>query len=217
MTDMRPTIIPKSDQLNADDLIGQTRTIKVTKVLLCGEAEQPIAINFEGDTGKPYKPCKGMRRVLVNAWGPDGNKYAGRSMTLYRDEKVKFGGLEVGGIRISHMSDIDKDVTMALTASKANRKPYTVHPLKNGAAVASTSPPAPETTFTAELDDAGPNDWVGRLEDTIEFAENAETFKADYAAAANSPEMATLIESDRPRAERIKAAATAKLRELRSK
>lgn len=129
MIDMITTIKPKSDQLNADDLTGTTKTIKITKVSILGEAEQPIGINFEGDNNKPYKPCKSMRRVLVNVWGSDGNAYVGRSLTLYRDDKVMFGGVAVGGIRISHMSHLDKDVTMALTATKASRKPYTVKPL----------------------------------------------------------------------------------------
>jgi len=128
MTDLLKTIIPKSDQLNADDLIGGNKTIKITKVSLAA-GEQPIAINYEGDGGKPYLPCKSMRRVLVNVWGGDGNSYIGRNLTLYRDEKVVFGGLAVGGIRISHMSHIDKDVTMALTATRASRKPFTVKPL----------------------------------------------------------------------------------------
>ena len=129
MIDLRKTVIPKSDQLNADDLLGQTRTIKVTKVSLLEAADQPIAIGYEGDGGKPYKPCKTMRRVMVNIWGPDGNAYVGRSMTLYRDEKVMFGGVATGGIRISHMSHIDAPVTMALTVTRANRKPFTVQPL----------------------------------------------------------------------------------------
>jgi hypothetical protein len=143
MTDLSKTIAPKSDQLNADDLITSPMTITVTKVSLLTEADQPIAINFEGDAGKPFKPCKSMRRVLVMCWGPDGAKFAGRSMTLYRDPSVKFGGADVGGIRISHLSDITKPITMALTASKASRKPYTVQPLSTKPpAGASTSPPA---------------------------------------------------------------------------
>ena len=128
MTDLSQTIAPKSDQLNADDLIGRTLTIKVTRVSRA-DGEQPVAINFEDDGGKPYKPCKSMRRVLVNVWGPDGHAYAGRRMTLYRDDTVAFGGMAVGGIRISHVSDITKPVTMALTATRAQRKPYTVKPL----------------------------------------------------------------------------------------
>ena len=130
MTDLRKTIAPKSDQLNADDLIGNTRTITVSRVSLTENADQPIAINFDGDNGKPFKPCKSMRRVLVNVWGADGTIYVGRSMTLYRDDKVSFGGAEVGGIRISHVSHIDKPKTMALTASRASRKPFTVKPLE---------------------------------------------------------------------------------------
>lgn len=129
MTNLLDTIVPKSDQLNADDLIGRTLTITVTRVSRTDSPDQPIALNFEGDNGKPYKPCKSMRRVLVNIWGPDGNAYVGRSMVLYRDETVKFGGAEVGGIRISHMSHMEKKVVMALTATRANRKPFVVSPL----------------------------------------------------------------------------------------
>jgi len=127
-TDMRTAIIPKSDQLNADDLIGSTKTIKITKVSVSA-GEQPVSIHYEGDNGKPYKPCKSMCRVMVTAWGPDGNTYAGHSMTLYRDDKVTWGGLAVGGIRISHMSHIDSALTLALTATKSSRKAYTVQPL----------------------------------------------------------------------------------------
>lgn len=127
---MLNTIIPKSDQLNFDDFIaGQSKTIKITNVSISAK-EQPVALNYEGDNGKPFKPCKSMCRVLVHVWGPDAKLYVGRSLTLYGDAKVKFGGAEVGGIRISHMSDISSSITMALTATRANRKPFTVHPLK---------------------------------------------------------------------------------------
>lgn len=129
MTDMMATVIPKSDQLNFDDLTqGRTITIKISKV--SGKSgDQPICINYDSDNGKPYYPCKSMRRVLIHNWGGNGNEYVGRSLTLYGDPTVKFGGLEVGGIRISHMSHINKEVTMALTATKASRKPFTVKPL----------------------------------------------------------------------------------------
>ncbi|CAO4153250.1 hypothetical protein [Methylorubrum aminovorans] len=129
MTDLSQTIAPKSDQLNADDLIAGPRTIKVTRVSPMREPDQPIAIFFEGDGGKPYKPGKSMRRVLVRVWGKDGAAYAGRRMTLYRDDSVMFGGVAVGGIRISHMSDIIESVTLPLTVTRASRKLFTVRPL----------------------------------------------------------------------------------------
>lgn len=167
MTNMLETIAPKSDQLNSDDLIGGVlKVIQVTKVSRCREPEQPIAINFEGDAGKPFKPCKSMRRVLVNVWGPDGNTYVGRSMELYRDDTVKFGGFDVGGIRISRVSDIDKPVTMALTASKASRKPFTVRPL-TGEKPSSRKAPTPKeiadtliTRFRETPDIAAHNDLL---------------------------------------------------------
>jgi hypothetical protein len=139
MVDMLKTITPKSDQMNADDLIGANKTITVTGVTGNDSTEQPVSIHYEGDNGKPFKPCKTVRRILVNVWGKDAKDYVGRSMTLYRDEKVTFGGLNVGGIRISHMSHIDKPVTMVLTATRANKKPFTVQPLKVTVAVTQDS------------------------------------------------------------------------------
>ena len=133
MDDMASTIIPKSDQLNSDDLITGPITITITGVDIRSGQEQPISIHYEGDGGKPYKACKSMCRVMVSAWGPDSKKYTGRSLTLYRDPKVRWGGMEVGGIRISHMSDIPESMTMALTVTRANKKPFTVKPIVSGA------------------------------------------------------------------------------------
>lgn len=146
MSDMRQAIIPKSDQLNADDLIAGPMTIKITGVTVKGGQEQPVSIHFEGDNGKPYKACKSMCRVMVAAWGPDSAKYVGRSMTIYRDPKVKWAGMEVGGIRISHMSDISGEQVMALTVTRGSKKPYTVKPLASGAA---TKPAAASETASA--------------------------------------------------------------------
>jgi len=130
MTDLTSTITPKSDQLNYDDFIGKgSITIKVTKVTKLESKDQPVTINYEGDNGKPYKPCLSMRRVLVSVWGTNADKYVGRMMTLYGDPSVKFGGVAVGGIRISHMSDLEKPFTIALAVTKAKRTPYTVYPI----------------------------------------------------------------------------------------
>lgn len=127
MIDMSETIIPKSDQLNADDLIAGPITIKIADVRRAETPEQPIAISYDG--GKPYMPCKSMRRVLVHVLGNNGSEYVGHRLTLYRDPSVKFGGMAVGGIRISHMTGITKPVTVALTETRASRKPFTVQPL----------------------------------------------------------------------------------------
>lgn len=129
MNNMLATIVPKSDQLNADSFIGgESKTIKITSVTI-KPGDQPTTIFYEGDNGRPYKPGKSMARVLVHCWGADANQYIGRSMTLYADPTVIFGGAKVGGIRISHLSDISQPITMMLTNTKASRKPFTVKPL----------------------------------------------------------------------------------------
>ena len=128
--DLRTTIQPKSDQLNADDLVGGARTIKITKVVGHESVDQPISIYFEGDDNKPYKPCKTMRRLLVQVWGYESDNYVGRSMTLYRDDEVKYAGVNVGGIRISHVSHIDKPIDVLITVAKSKRRPVTIEPLK---------------------------------------------------------------------------------------
>jgi len=124
------TIQPKSDQLNADDLIGGSKTIKISQIKVYDREVQPVEISYEGDEGKPYKPSLGMRRVLVQLWGKDEQVYIGRSLTLYRNDSVKFGGYEVGGIRISHASDIKEPTRVLETVAKGKRQPITINPLK---------------------------------------------------------------------------------------
>ncbi len=179
MSDMASAIVPKSDQLNADDLIAGPITITVTGVSVRGGQEQPVSISFDGDNGKPYKPCKSMCRVMVNAWGPDSKNYVGRSMTLYRDASVKWGGLDVGGIRISHLSDIDGPMTMALTATRSSRKPFTVKPL------AAAEPPHPLTAVLkaiSEMADKPSRDAAKALASRLQADEDIDVAKQAYTA-----------------------------------
>jgi hypothetical protein len=127
---MSLVIMPRSDQINADTLLAGPMTITVSAVSIKPGTEQPLTINYDGDDGKPWKPCKSMARVLVHCWGRDANQYIGRSLTLYCDPKVTWGGLAVGGIRISHMNHITSTVTVVLTATKGNKKPFVVKPLE---------------------------------------------------------------------------------------
>jgi hypothetical protein len=126
--DMTASIVPRSDQLNAEDLLAGTRTVTITGVRRGGSAEQPVDIQL-AEFDRPFKPCKTMRRVLVAAWGPDAATYVGRRMTIYRDPDVRFGGMDVGGIRISHLSHIAKRMTVALTVTRGRRAPYVIEPL----------------------------------------------------------------------------------------
>jgi hypothetical protein len=126
--DMSQVIVPRSDQINADDFLSGPRTVRIKSVAITPGTEQPVTIELEDS--KPWRPCKSMSRLLVAAWGPDAKEYAGRSVTLYCDPKVKWGGMEVGGIRVSHMSHIDSDLVLALTMTKGKKAPTRVKPLK---------------------------------------------------------------------------------------
>ena len=128
MNDMSAVIIPKSDQINADDLISGPMTVTIEAVSISPGTEQPVSIKLRG-IDRVYRPCKTMSRALVAAWGADSRTYAGRSMTIYNDPTVKWGGMAVGGIRISHMSDINSTMSLALMATKGKKSVTTIKPL----------------------------------------------------------------------------------------
>lgn len=126
--DLTDTIVPKSDQLNAEDMLTGPRTFTIKEVT-GGSSEQPVNVHLVELPGRPYRPSKSMRRVFVSAWGKDTSPYAGRRLTLYRDPKVRFGSDEVGGIKISHLSHIEKRMSLALTVTRGKRSPHVVDPL----------------------------------------------------------------------------------------
>lgn len=136
--DLSETIAPRSDQLNAEDLLTGPRTVTVEKVTK-GTAEQPVNIHLVEFPGRPFKPSKTVRRILVAAWGKEASAYTGRRMMLYRDPAVRFGGQDVGGIRVSALSHIESRLTLHLTVTRGKRAPFTVDPLLD---VAQPPPPA---------------------------------------------------------------------------
>jgi hypothetical protein len=170
------TIEPKVDQLTADHLIGRTITIRITDVRLVA-GEQPCEIRYEGDNGLPYRPGKSMRRVLVHCWGRDERQYVGRSLTLFRDDDVQFGGLKVGGIRISHMSHIAAPVIMALTAKKGSKKAYKVMPLVVEQPDAATAA-LPLLDSQGTLRRVSPAKWLEKMREVLGKLESADAVRA---------------------------------------
>lgn len=141
--DLSESIVPRSDQVNADDLMSGPRTVTITNVH-AGNAEQPVDVELAEFPGRAYRPSKSMRRVMVMAWGPEASTYAGRRLTIYRDPEVMFGRDKVGGIKISHLSHIDKPLTVALTVTRGKRSPFVVQPLTE----------APARDWSAEVESA---------------------------------------------------------------
>lgn len=118
--DVTQYIKAKSDQLNADDLMGGPITVQIMGVKE-GSKEQPVIIEISGGH-QPFKPSKTDRRVLVAAWGAEASVWVGRSMTLFRDPLVIYAGVQVGGIRITHLSHIDTDLTLMLSEVRGKKK-----------------------------------------------------------------------------------------------
>ena len=129
ISNLKDTIIPKSDQLNADQLLSGPMDITVTCVSR-GSDDQPVTINYENDQGRPFKPCKSMRKVLIFAWGEDGREWTGKSMRLFNEPSVKWGGVMVGGIRISHLSHIDGKIQISLSATKSKKETHIINILQ---------------------------------------------------------------------------------------
>ena len=127
VSSLRDTVAPKSDRRNADDFLAGSETVKIIAVKR-GDVESPVAVHLENS--KPWYPCKSMRRILIAAYGDNGGDWIGKSMTLYCDPAVRFGGVAVGGIRIAALSHIESDIAISLTTTRGKRSPYTVKKLE---------------------------------------------------------------------------------------
>lgn len=172
--DISDTVAPKSDQMDYEDTLSGPRTYTIKDVRRGPSADQPVQIDLE-EFDRPWRPAKSMRRLLIAAWGADAAQYIGRKVRLYGDPEVKFGGIAVGGIRISHLSHIDKTLTVALMATRGKRTPTVVHPLDT----------QPEPVAVSD-DVAG--DWVA----TINAAESLQELQtiwrdADKQGVARDP------------------------------
>lgn len=186
MSDMSKVIIPKSDQWNADDFLVGPKTFTIKSVTIKGGQEQPVWMTLEG-TEKFYRPCKGMCRVLVAVWGPDSSKYAGKSLTLYCNPKVRWAGMEVGGIEISHVTDIDAEMHIAVTVSKGKKKIHIVKPL-----VVSAEPKSID--YAAALKAADSMDALGKVWSSIPKAEQKKYVAVKDARKAELSQPASLSE-----------------------
>ena len=130
-------------------------------------------------------------------------KVAKERATLYNDPEVIFGGIKVGGIRISHMSDIAEAKSMALTTKKSQRAQYTVKPLPRQQAEKKAAPKEKLTitTRSGNTTAVSPEKWQSSLLDVIknrpfDFAKDVmEANEANIEAArATHPDHVAAVE-----------------------
>ena len=126
MTDVSHALEANSDQLNAVDIMGVEPIIKIRDVHV-KKGDQPISVFFDGDNNRPWKPSKGMLRILAGAWGRDSQDWIGKHAQLFFEPTVIYAGKPVGGIRVRALSDIDsRGLSFSLTISRQKREPYQV-------------------------------------------------------------------------------------------
>lgn len=126
---MRVDIKKNTDQLNYEDFLGGLTRIVTIAGVKKGSKEAQYDIAIEGDD-RYWRPPATVLKLLVLAYGDNAEDWIGKSAVLYGDPEVKApGGKKVGGIRVSHLSHIDKPLSASLTVTRGQTGIFTIDPL----------------------------------------------------------------------------------------
>lgn len=164
---LQQALAPKSDQLNADDLIAANKIIVISGVNINLGSEQKIIINYYGDNGKPWKPSKGMGRVLTELLGGDPDKWVGETVELFRNKEIRFGKEKCGGIQIAGMSAVRNVTTLLITTAKGKKSSITINPI-----AALGNAPAQQRTQAPAAQPEQPNpkrEWAVKLKAAVNY------------------------------------------------
>jgi hypothetical protein len=126
--DISKALVAKSDQLNASDLTGSPIVATIAAVRR-GDAVKPVIVDLVGMDGRPWKPSKGMLRVIAHKWGTEADVWVGRAVKLANNPEVIYAGEAVGGVEVVAMSHIDKSFTIPVRISQKKVKQHTVEVL----------------------------------------------------------------------------------------
>lgn len=123
--DISKALVAKSDQLNASDLTGAPIVATISGVRR-GDAAKPVVIDLVGMDGRPWKPSKGMLRVIAHAWGTESDAWHGRLVKLVNNPEVIYAGEAVGGVEVIAMSHIANAFTIPVRISQKKVKQHHV-------------------------------------------------------------------------------------------
>lgn len=163
--ELQACAIAKSDQIDADNLIGGiTMDVTIQAVQRGPSNEQPLQLVLK-ETEKFYRPSKTFRRALIGCFGDDPANWIGQRLRLVRNPDTMFGGVKVGGVEVSHVSI--KEPMVFMLAKTRGRKgevrvgvipnPTTPMPAKvkeAAAKVKASAPAAPASRGTVSGDPA---------------------------------------------------------------
>lgn len=118
--DMIQSVAAKSDQIDADNLIGGiTMDVTITAVQRGPSNEQPLQLVLN-ETDKFYRPSKTFRRALIGCFGDEPANWIGQRIRLIRNPDTTFGGVKVGGIEVSHAS-IAAPIVLMLSTKRGKK------------------------------------------------------------------------------------------------
>jgi hypothetical protein len=114
----------KSDQIDADDMIGNITMDVTIEAVKRGTSEQPIQLVLK-ETEKFYRPNKTFRRALIGCFGDEPANWVGQRLRLARDPNVMWGGVKVGGVIVSHAS-IEAPMVFMLQAKRGKKSAVSI-------------------------------------------------------------------------------------------
>ena len=115
----------RSDQYNADDLIGGiTLDVTIKEVQRGPSKEQKIQLALV-ETEKFYRPSKTYVRALIACFGDEPAKWVGQRIRLIRNPETMFGPLKVGGIEVSHAS-IPQPIVVMLQSKRGKKSAVSI-------------------------------------------------------------------------------------------
>ncbi|MHA7210818.1 hypothetical protein [Arthrobacter sp. MDT1-65] len=123
--DISKALVAKSDQINASDLTGAP-IVATIEAVRPGDAAKPVIVDLAGMKGRPWKPSKGMLRVIASAWGVEADAWVGRSVKLVNNPEVIYAGEPVGGVEVVAMSHVEKPFTVPVRISQKKVKQHKV-------------------------------------------------------------------------------------------
>jgi hypothetical protein len=123
----------KSDRLNYEDFIMGPQDFTIARLgRKTDQGNVRLLMFFAGCEETPYWVPKGMVKCLSNpdGWGEDPfSEWIGRRVRLFGEPTVVYAGKELGGIRISAISDINRAYSTKITERRGVRIDYVISPL----------------------------------------------------------------------------------------
>lgn len=201
MTNIAHTLVAKSDQLNAADLIGGEKLLKITSVDV--KSASDVWVHYEGENGRPWKTSLTARRILARLWTEESDNWIGHTVAVHCDPTVVYAGEEVGGIRPHAATGIDSERVIKLKERRGPKpKTFKIVPLR-----LDSSPQAKPTRIEFSMET-----YTRAIEKIISESETHDELQTRFDRMSDWRKQAA--QTDRPRATELRERVNARLSKL---